>query len=168
MELNTLRDLLVEQLQDVYSAESQIIKALPKMVKAASNEQLKQAFAKHLSETQTQKEKLDKVFELMNVSPGRHKCKAMEGLVEESKEMIEQEGEPEVIDAGLIASAQRIEHYEIAAYGTARVYAKQLGEMKVEKILSEILQQEKDTDVALTELALSTVNIEAEGVEGEE
>ena len=162
MELNTLRDLFVEQLQDLYNAESQLIKALPKMAKKATNEELKQALEQHLAETEQQRERLDQIFELLGEKAGRHKCKAMEGLIEEGEELLKEDAEPEVLDAGIIASGNRIEHYEIAGYGTARTYAAQLGEKQIEKLLSQTLEEEKKADALLTELAESTINIQAE------
>jgi ferritin-like metal-binding protein YciE len=165
MELKSLKDLLIHSLQDIYSAEKQIIKALPKMIKSASHEELKKAFETHLKETEGQKEKLDKVFELIGARPGRMKCKAMEGLVEEGNELMEEDIDSDVLDAGLIAAAQKIEHYEIASYGTARVYSEQLGEEAVTDLLSEILEEEKRTDELLTDLALSSINLDAENAE---
>jgi len=162
MELNTLQDLLIEQLRDVYSAENQLIDALPKMAEAATNAQLKQAFETHLEETRGQAERLQRIASQMGITISGHTCKAMEGLVKEGTEMIKEDGEDEVKDAGLIAAAQRVEHYEIAAFGTARVYAKQLGLDEVYDLLSETLEEEKSTDVKLTELAVNTVNVRAE------
>ena len=127
MELNTLKDLLIEQLRDVYSAESQIIEALPTMAEAASHTELRNAFHKHLQETKVQLERLEQIGDTMGVKLGGHKCKAMEGIIKEGNDMAKEKGEEDVIDAGLIACAQRVEHYEIAAYGTARTYAKQFG-----------------------------------------
>lgn len=165
MELKSLKDLLIHSLQDIYSAEKQILKALPKVIKATSNEQLKKAFETHLKETEGQKQRLEQVFEQIGARPGRMKCKAMEGLIEEGKELMEEDIEPEVLDAGLIAAQQKIEHYEIAAYGTARVYAEQLGEESVTDLLSQTLEEERKTDDLLTEIALSSVNVEAENAE---
>ncbi|HYG37688.1 MAG TPA: ferritin-like domain-containing protein [Cytophagales bacterium] len=162
MELKSLKDLLIHTLQDVYSAEKQIIKALPKMIKATSNEELKKAFETHLKETEKQKERLEQVFDQIGARPGRMKCKAMEGLVEEGKELMEEDIDADVLDAGLIAAAQKIEHYEIATYGTARVYAEQLGEEAVTDLLSQTLEEERKTDELLTDLAMSSVNLEAE------
>ena len=161
MEINTLKDLLVHSLQDAYSAEKQIIKGLPKMAKAASHPELKKAFETHLMETEKQKENLERILEMLGARPGRMKCKAMEGLIEESKELLEEDVEEDVLDAGLINAAQKIEHYEIATYGTARAYAELLGEKEVEKMISQILEEEKKTDVLLTKLALATINLEA-------
>lgn len=169
MELTTLKDLFVHHLQDLYSAESQLLKALPKMAKKANNEELQRAFEKHAEETERQRERLDEVFEMLGTTKGRVKCVAMEGLIEEGSELMKEEADPEVLDAGLIAASQKIEHYEIAAYGTARTYASQLGEKKVEKLLQETLEEEKRTDALLTELAVSSINISAaEGQEAEE
>src|SRR5256885_14626163 len=153
MQMESLQDLFRRQVKDLYNAENQLIKALPKMAKAASNPQLQQAFNKHLEETKGHVERLDKVFEDLDENPKGKKCKAMEGLIEEGKEMMEEDAEPEVMDAGLIAAAQRVEHYEIAGYGTVRTYAKMLGNDRAAKILQGILDNEGKTDKLLTELA---------------
>lgn len=162
MKMDTLRDLYVEQLKDLYSAETQLVKALPKMEKAASHPQLKEAFQSHLAETQKQVERLDQIFQQLGEKPGGHTCKAMQGLIEEGNEMIKQKGDPAVIDAGLIAAAQRVEHYEIAGYGTVRTYANQLGENQGAKLLQQTLDEEGKTDKLLTQLAERVVNMEAE------
>jgi len=161
MEMDSLRDLYVDELKDLYSAEKQILQALPKMVKKATNEQLKKAFQEHLEVTQVQLERLDKVFEEIGKSPRGKKCKAMEGLVEEGKEMMQEDMEPEVMDAALIAAAQRIEHYEMAGYGTVRTYAQLLGEKNQAKLLQQTLDEEGDADKKLTQLAESSINVEA-------
>ena len=161
MELETLQDLLIEQLKDLYNAEGQLVKALPKMAKAATNPKLKAAFTEHLEETKGHVERLEKVFEVMGVPAKGKKCHAMEGLVEEGKEMIEEDAEPEVKDAGLIAAAQRVEHYEMAGYGCVRTYAKALGNEKVAKLLQQTLDEEGACDEKLTELAEKLINVEA-------
>ena len=162
MKLATLHDLFVHELKDLYSAENQIIKALPKMIKAASSESLKEAFEKHLEVTKAQLERLTEVFEQIEASPGRMKCQAMEGLIAECQDMIKEKAAPEVLDAALIAGAQRIEHYEISGYGTARTYAEHLGFDDAAALLQETLDEEKETDVELTSLAESEINVEAE------
>jgi len=161
MEIDSLRKLYVEELKDLYSAEKQLIQALPRMAKKASNDQLKQAFQKHLEITQTQLERLDRVFEGLGKAPRGKKCKAMEGLIEEGKEMMQEDMEPDVMDAALIAAAQRIEHYEIAGYGTVRTYANLLGEKDATKLLQQTLDEEGQADKILTQLAESSINVEA-------
>jgi ferritin-like metal-binding protein YciE len=161
MEMDSLRELYVDELKDLYSAEKQILQALPKMVKKASNEKLKAAFQEHLEVTQKQVERLDKVFEEIGKAARGKKCKAMEGLIEEGKEMMQEDMEPEVMDAALIAAAQRIEHYEIAGYGTVRTYAQLLGEQNQAKLLQQTLDEEGDADKKLTQLAESQINVEA-------
>jgi ferritin-like metal-binding protein YciE len=146
MELNTLRDLYIEELNDLYSAENQLIKALPKMAKAAAAKTLKGGFEKHLKETRTHVTRLNQVFKGLRTSPGGKKCKAMEGLIAEGDEIISEDAEPEVRDAGLIAAAQRVEHYEMAGYGCVRTYAKLLGYKQAEKILQKTLNEEGATD----------------------
>jgi ferritin-like metal-binding protein YciE len=160
--LNTLRDLYVEQLQDLYSAETQLVKALPKMEKAATDETLKQAFKKHLTQTEQHVQRLEQIFQGLGTKPGGHTCKAMEGLIKEGDEMIKMKGDPAAIDAGLIAAAQRVEHYEIAGYGCVRTYAKQLNEQQSSKLLQQTLDEEGKTDQLLTQIAEQVINIEAE------
>ena len=161
MEIDSLRKLYVDELKDLYSAEKQLIQALPKMAKKASNAQLKQAFQQHLEITQMQLERLDRIFEALEKSPRGKKCKAMEGLIEEGKEMMQEDMEPEVMDAALIAAAQRVEHYEIAGYGTVRTYANLLGEKDAAKLLQQTLDEEGQADKILTQLAESSINVEA-------
>jgi ferritin-like metal-binding protein YciE len=161
MKLESLRDLLVEQLQDLYDAEHRITKALPKMAKAATSAELKAAFQKHLTETEGQVRRLEQVFEALGKKAKKKTCKAMQGLIEEGEETIKEEAEPEVRDAALIAAAQRVEHYEMAGYGTVSAYAKLLNEGPVLKLLQATFAEEKATDEALTELAESTINLEA-------
>lgn len=162
MKLNTLRDLYIEQLQDLYSAENQLVKALPKMAEAASHPQLKQAFQTHLVETERQVQRLDQIFQGLGEKAGGHTCKAMEGLIKEGNEMIKMKGDPSAIDAGLIAAAQRVEHYEMAGYGCVRTYAKQLGEQQGAMLLQQTLDEEGQTDKLLTQIAEQVVNIDAE------
>ena len=161
MKLESLRDLLVEQLQDLYDAENRITKALPKMAKAATSPALKAAFEKHLRETEGQVKRLEQVFEALGETAKTKTCKAMQGLIAEGEETIAENAEPEVRDAALIASAQRVEHYEMAGYGTVRSYAKLLKEDTCARLLEQTLEEEKATDEALTELAESTINVEA-------
>jgi ferritin-like metal-binding protein YciE len=156
--LKTLDDLFVHELQDLHNAEKQLVKALPKMAKAASSEKLRQGFEEHLEQTKQHVERLDKIFEQLDKKAGRTKCDAMEGLVEEGQKMIDQDAEPAVKDAGLIAAAQRVEHYEIAAYGSACAFAKILGLSEAVDLLEQTLAEEKETDERLTELAMSEVN----------
>jgi len=160
MNLDTLRDLFVDELKDLYSAEHQLLKALPKMAKAATSPQLKRAFESHLKETKGQVERLDQVFADLDVSPKGKKCKAMEGLVEEGAEWMEEDADPDVMDAGLIAAAQRVEHYEMAGYGCVRTYAQLLGEDKAATLLQKTLDEEGAADKKLTELA-KRINVEA-------
>ena len=161
MKLESLRNLLVEQLRDLYDAEHRITKALPKMAKAATAPDLKAAFEKHLKETEGQIGRLEEAFEALGEKAKKKTCKAMQGLIEEGEETIKEDAEPEVRDAALIAAAQRVEHYEMAGYGTVRAYAKLLKESKVEKLLEATLAEEKATDEALTELAETSINLEA-------
>jgi len=161
MKLNTLSDLFHHELKDLYSAENQLVKALPKMAKAASNEELKAGFEEHLEQTKGHVERLDQIAKSLGLKLGGHKCKAMEGLVEEGAELISEDAEENVRDAGLIGAAQRVEHYEIAGYGTAAALARQLGHEEAVELLAETLQEEKDTDEKLTELAESSVNANA-------
>jgi len=165
--MTSLRDLLVDQLRDLYSAENQLVKALPKMAKAASSDELREGFETHLEETQEQVKRLEQAFEELDVSPRGKKCAAMEGLVEEGKELISEKPDSNVLDAGLIAAAQKVEHYEIASYGCARTWANQLGLDDIAELLEQTLEEEKATDQKLNELALSMVNEEAESAEDE-
>jgi ferritin-like metal-binding protein YciE len=162
MSAESLRDAFEEELKDVLSAEKQLVKALPKMAKAATNEDLKAGFEEHLEQTKVHVERLEKVFELLDKTPRAKKCKAMEGLIEEGSEIMEEDMEPEVMDAMLIGAAQKVEHYEIATYGTLVTWARQLGMEDAASILHETLDEEKDTDMKLTELAETGINAEAE------
>jgi len=162
MEMHSLQDLMVDQLKDLYNAEGQLIKALPKMAKAASNPQLQQAFTTHLEQTKGHVERLEQVFQTIGQPAKGKTCKAMKGLIEEGKEMIGEDAEPEVMDAGLIAAAQRIEHYEMAGYGCVRTYAAMLGNKQAAKLLQQTLDEEGKTDKLLTDLAERVINVEAE------
>jgi ferritin-like metal-binding protein YciE len=154
--------LFVDELKDLYSAEHQLLKALPKMAKAATARDLKQAFDLHLKETKGQVARLDKVFASFNLSPKGKKCKAMEGLIKEGSELMEEDADPDVMDAALIAAAQRVEHYEMAGYGCVRSFAQVLGETKAASLLQATLDEEGAADKKLTEIA-KQINIEAEG-----
>jgi ferritin-like metal-binding protein YciE len=160
MKLETLNELLIEQLQDLYSAEDQITEALPNMARAASSPELKRTFQEHLRQTEGHIARLEECFEKLDAEAEGRECKGMRGLMEEGEELLDEDAEPEVLDAGLIAAAQRVEHYEIAAYGCARTYAKLLGMPEVERLLQDTLDEEKETDQKLTDLAES-INVEA-------
>lgn len=161
MKLNSLRDLYVQQLRDLYSAEKQLIAALPKMAKTASTDSLRKAFEHHLEETRKQKDRIEEIFSELDQKPGRHKCKGMEGLIAEGSEFLENDGDSDVVDAGLIAAAQRVEHYEIAGYGTAKAFAQQLGEERAGKLLDDSLREESQANEKLNEIALQNVNKQA-------
>ena len=163
MNLSSLEDLYVSELKDLYSAENQLVKALPKMAKAATSKELKQGFQHHLKQTKEHVARLKKVFAELDAAPGGKRCKAMEGLIKEGSEVIKEDAEPDVKDAALIAAAQRVEHYEIAGYGCVRTYAKILGNQKAAQLLQQTLDEEAETDVALTELA-EDINLEADEV----
>jgi ferritin-like metal-binding protein YciE len=161
MKLKTLHDLYVDELKDLYSAEQQILKALPKMIKKATATELADAFEEHLKVTQSQVGRLEKVFKMLEVSPKGKKCKAMEGLLEEGKEVMSEDAAPAVMDAALIAAAQRVEHYEMAGYGCVRTFARLLGYDKAADLLQETLDEEGEADKKLTELAETVINVEA-------
>jgi ferritin-like metal-binding protein YciE len=161
MEMESLKDLFIDELKDLYSAENQILKALPKMIKKATSKELKSGFEQHLKETQGHVERLDKIFEELEVSPRGKKCKGMEGIIADGKELMEEDAEPEVLDAGLIGAAQHVEHYEIASYGCVRTYAELLGHSKFVNLLQKTLDEESATDEKLTQLA-QNINVEAE------
>jgi len=167
MPLSTLHDLFVHELKDIYSAEKQLLKALPKMAKAASSDELRSGFEDHLEQTQEQVARLEKIFEQLEVGSRGPKCAAMEGLIEEGSSIMEKDADEAVMDAALIASAQKVEHYEIASYGTLATFAHRLGYEEAEELLRQTLEEEKETDQKLTEIAESQVNIEAEGEEEE-
>jgi len=161
MKLDSLKKLYVEELRDLYSAENQILKALPKMAKAATSKELKHAFNEHLAQTKGQVERLEKIFTKLDTSPKGKTCKAMEGLVKEGEELMGEKSEPEILDAGLIAAAQRVEHYEMAGYGTVRTYATLLNESEAAGLLQETLDEEGQTDKTLSQLAESVINRDA-------
>jgi ferritin-like metal-binding protein YciE len=160
-EKNPLDELLQDELKDLYSAENQIIKALPKMAKAATSPELRRAFERHLEETRRQVERLNQIGEELEIKMTGKKCKGMEGLIAEGKELLEEDLEEDALDAGLIGAAQKVEHYEIAAYGTARTHAEMLGYRRVAKLLQQTLNEEGATDKKLTQLAESVINYEA-------
>jgi ferritin-like metal-binding protein YciE len=161
MKLESLKDLYVEQLKDLYSAENQLVEALPKMAEKANAPDLRKGFQDHLRQTEQHVKRLERIFKDLKVSPGGKECEGMKGLVKEGEEMMKMKGEPSAIDAGLIAAAQRVEHYEIAGYGTVRTYAELLERDEHVSLLEQTLREEEETDERLTELAESHVNEEA-------
>ena len=161
MKLDTLQKLYTNQLRDLYSAEHQLLKASPKMAKAASSEDLKDAFEKHLKQTKGHVERLEQVFEELGEKPKGKTCRAMKGLIEEGSEILKEGGEDSVIDAGIIVAAQKVEHYEIAGYGSVRTFAHLLGENKAAELLQTTLDEEAETNQLLNRLAESIVNPEA-------
>jgi ferritin-like metal-binding protein YciE len=161
MTLDNLESVLIMQLDDLYSAEEQLIDALPKMADAAHNPELKSAFQTHLAETRQQKQRLQRAFQLLNREPGGETCEAMQGLIAEGEEVIGLKGDPDVKDAALIAAAQRVEHYEIAGYGCARTFASRLGLNSIASLLQETIEEEGNADKILTHVAESVVNTEA-------
>ena len=165
MKLDSLKTLYVEELRDLYNAENQLLKALPKMAKKASTPELKRAFEQHLEETRTHVDRLDQIFDRLGKKPTGKTCHGMKGLIEEGSEIMSEDATPAVRDAGIISAAQKVEHYEIAGYGTVRTFASLLGEDEAEDLLQETLDEEGAADEKLTEIAESMVNEEAE--EGE-
>ena len=161
MELQSLRDLYIDELKDLYSAEKQLLKALPKMAKNATNPDLKKAFNNHLAQTEEHVSRLEQIFESLEASPRGKKCVGMEGLIEEASEMLEEDAEEDVLDAGLISKAQHVEHYEMAGYGTVRRFAQILGETEHVELLEQTLNEEKEADQLLTQLADGSINVEA-------
>jgi ferritin-like metal-binding protein YciE len=161
MELQTLKDLYIHELKDLFSAEQQLVKVLPKMAKAASNKELAAGFQEHLEQTKGHAQRLEQILSSHQQTTRGPKCKGMEGIVAEGAEMIEEEADDEVKDAGLIATAQRVEHYEMAGYGTARTYAELLGDKEGAKLLGVTLEEERETDQKLSKLAKSAVNVAA-------
>jgi ferritin-like metal-binding protein YciE len=159
-----LRELYIDELRDIYNAENQLVKALPKMAKAATSQELRQGFEGHLEQTKGHVQRLEQIFEKLEESPKGKKCKGMEGLVEEGAEVMGEDFEGSLMDAALIGAAQRVEHYEIAAYGTVCAFAEELGEGEHAALLKETLEEEKETDEKLTKLA---EQINAEANEGE-
>ena len=160
--MRTLEDVYVDLLKDLYSAEKQLVKALPKMAKGAQSSDLQKAFQDHLRQTEGQVERIERIFTEMGGSPRGKKCVGMEGLVEEGNELLKEDAEPDALDAGLIAAAQKVEHYEIAGYGTARAWAQQLGYDKAARLLQQTLEEESMANELLTRIAESHVNMEAQ------
>jgi ferritin-like metal-binding protein YciE len=161
MELKSLRELYIDELKDLYSAEKQLVKALPKMVRLANAPDLKEEFANHLEETRVHVERLEQIFTTLEASPRGKKCVGMEGLIEEANELAEEDPQEDVLDAGLISKAQHVEHYEMAGYGTVRTYALTLGEREHADLLQQTLDEEANADTLLTQLAEASVNIDA-------
>ena len=161
MKLDTLQKLYTNELRDLYNAEHQLLKALPKMEKAASSEELKNAFGKHLQQTKSHVERLEQVFADLDEKPKGKTCHGMKGLIEEGSEILKQDGEDSVVDAGIIVAAQKVEHYEIAGYGSARTFAHLLGQNNAAELLQATLDEESETNEILNKLAESVVNPEA-------
>jgi len=161
MKLDTLKTLYIDELRDLYNAENQLIKALPKMAKAASSEELQDAFEKHLEQTKTHVDRLEEVFEEIGEKPKGETCKAMKGLIEEGSEILHEDGEESVIDAGIIVAAQKVEHYEIASYGSVRTFAQLLGKDSSAELLQTTLDEESEANELLNKLAEDIVNPEA-------
>ena len=162
MEHQALKELYIDELKDIYNAENQLVKALPKMAKAATSEELRTGFEEHLEQTRGHVQRLEQIFKELGEKPSGKKCKGMEGLVAEGQEMMGEDFEDDVMDAALISAAQRVEHYEIAAYGTVRTYAELLGENTAVQLLEQTLEEEKETDQKLTDMA-SEINVKALG-----
>ena len=161
MSLDSLQALFLNELNDVYHAEKQLVEALPRLAKAARSPELRQAFASHFEETEGQVERLERIFVELGASARGKRCKGMEGLIEEGKEILEEEGDASVIDAALISAAQRVEHYEIAAYGCLRTYAQLLGHQSAVKLLELTLAEEEAADQKLTSIGEKSVNAQA-------
>ena len=161
-EMDSLHELYVEGLKDLWSAENQILKGLPRMIKAATHPQLKRAFTKHEAQTRMQVKRLERICKELGESPRGKKCVGMEGLIEEAKELLSEKPEPNVLDAGLISAAQHVEHYEMAGYGTCRTWARLLGYENQAQLLQQTLDEEQATDLLLTDIATSQINIDAE------
>jgi ferritin-like metal-binding protein YciE len=168
MAMDSLKDLYVEELKDLYNAENQLLKALPRMAKKASAPELKKAFQDHLAQTEGHVDRLERIFKGLGEKPTGKTCKAMKGLIEEGKEIIEEDGDDSVLDAALIGAAQRVEHYEIAGYGVVRTFASLLGEDEAMGLLQRTLNEEGETDKKLTGIAESAINIEASEAEEDE
>jgi ferritin-like metal-binding protein YciE len=163
LEFNNFRDLFVSQIKDLYDAENRLTKALPKMAESASSTQLKQALQDHLTETQGHVSRLEQIFRELNMEPKSETCEAMKGLIAEGEEMLKAKGDPDIKDAAIIAAAQRVEHYEISGYGTARSFARRLGLTQAASLLQQTLQEEKAADEKLNNIAESSVNTQAAG-----
>lgn len=164
VEFDSLEDLFEQQLGDLYDTERRLIDAIPEMIDAASSHSLKQALETHLQETQMQARRLEDIFNQLGKRPDRETCEAMKGLVSEARDMVSAKGDPDIKDAALIAAAQRVEHYEIAGYGTACSFAQRLGQHEIARMLHETLEQEKHADQILTEIAEQSVNVRAQHV----
>ena len=162
MPLDSLERLFVEELRDIYYAEKELVKALGKLAKNASNEELIRAFDDHRGETEEHVSRLEKVFDTLDLKPRGKTCHGIKGIIEEGEEMMEEDGDEDVLDAGLIAGAQRAEHYEMAAYGTLRHYAERLGNSEAEKLLAQTLEEEKAADAKLSQIAMRLVNPQAQ------
>lgn len=162
MEMETLQDLYVEELKDLWSAENQILKALPRMIRVATHPQLKKAFTKHEKQTRVHVQRIERICKELGVSPRGKKCVGMEGLLKEGKDLINEKPEKDVLDAGLISAAQHVEHYEMAGYGTCRTWARTLGYENQALMLQTTLDEEQQTDLDLTAIAVSSINIDAE------
>jgi ferritin-like metal-binding protein YciE len=167
MQMESLRELYIDELKDLWSAEKQIVKALPKMAKAATSPKLKRAFTTHLRQTEGHVRRLERIMKQLDESPRGKKCVGMEGLIKEGSELISERPEKEVLDAGLLGAAQHVEHYEIAGYGCVRTWANELGLEAQAALLQQTLDEEKETDALLSELAISEVNVDADGDEDE-
>lgn len=165
--MNSLQELYVEELKDLYDAENQIIKALPKMIDAASSEELQNALSEHLEITREQAKRIEQIFQNMGEKLKAEKCKGMEGLIKEGSDILSEDMDENVKDAAIISAAQRVEHYEMAGYGTVRTWANLLGESEAEELLQETLDEEKEADEKLNQLA-EQINVEAEAGEGEQ
>ncbi len=161
MKLESLQDLLIDQLRDLYSAERQLVKALPKMAKAAHNPMLKAGFEEHLEQTREHVERLEQCFEKLGVRARAKTCEAMEGLIEEGEDLIDSDAEDNVRDAGLICAAQKVEHYEMAGYGSVRTWAQEIGQNEVANLLQQTLDEEKQTNSKLNHIAEQMVNVHA-------
>ncbi len=162
MAISSLEDLYMEQLKDLYNAENQIVKALPKMAKAATSDDLRRALEEHLEQTRNHVTRLEQIFEMHGMKARGKKCVGMEGIIGEGKELLEEDAEPEVLDAGLIEAAQKVEHYEMAGYGTVRTWAQQLGDSQAADLLQQTLDEEGNANKKLTQLAESSINVKAE------
>lgn len=160
MDLNSLRDLFIDELRDLYDAENQITEALPKLIEKTTYPQLKSALQEHLQVTRGQIRRLEQIFSRLNEKPTGESCKGMKGLIKEGDDMASRDGSEAAIDAGIISAAQRVEHYEMAGYGTVRTYADLLGEKESANLLQQTLDEEKEADVKLTEIA-KTINVQA-------
>src|SRR5215204_162604 len=161
MDITTLEDLLVNEIKDLYSAENQLVNALPKMANAVDSEDLRLALENHLEQTKTHVERLEMLSQKLNINPKGKNCMGMEGLIAEGTEILNSKGEMEPLEAAVIGAAQRVEHYEIAAYGTARAHARQLGYMEAFNLLSQTLEEEKLADEKLTQIAENKINVQA-------